>query len=64
LLGGFAAMRAAASIVTAVGSAVSAPASPRNGAREEARKERMELRDPVLGHVDDDLLVVRSGGWI
>jgi hypothetical protein len=30
---------------------------------QEASEERVELGDPILGHVDRDLLVLRGGGF-
>jgi hypothetical protein len=64
VLRGLAALDAAAPMVSAVRPAASAPSSPANGTRQESREHRMELRDPVLGDVDDDLLILRTGSWI
>jgi hypothetical protein len=64
VLRGLAAFDAATPVVAAVRPAASAPSSPAHGARQEAREQRMELRDPVLGDVDDDLLILRTGSCI
>ena len=63
-LDGFASLTATVSVVSAVGPAVSPSASPACWAFQEPGEECVELRDPLLGNVDDDLLVLRGGSWI
>jgi hypothetical protein len=50
-------------VVPAVRPTVPSPAPAARGG-EEAREERVELRDPILGALDDYLLVGGGGGWI
>jgi hypothetical protein len=43
-----------------MGAAMSCATSAADTASEEARKERVELGHPILGHINRDLLVI---GW-
>jgi hypothetical protein len=60
VLAGLAALGATAPVDAVVRPAVSAPATPALAAGEKPTEERVELCDPVLGHIDGDLLLI---GW-
>jgi hypothetical protein len=65
MLDRLAALAAAMPTGAVVRATVSAPSPTARRTGEKTSEERMELRDPILGDVDNDLLVlIGCGAWI